>query len=246
MHYHVLLDTYEEDICERQNILSNNLGDISFHIISLCKNFISSATILSTISALIAYTILANLEQIDIMNPYVLTALLLGAAIPYIYGASILGIVSKTARRLGVEVKKQLKRAPQILRYEIRPDYEKCCDISAVNSCIQVIFHTFVILLVFFFVAKVLNIEALMGFVFGVMLSSIGLIFSTNASSVLAKSARRCFEEQFNCVKNTDEYNAINLNEAIFAAFKDLINPALNALIKLLAILALVLVPMFM
>lgn len=242
----VVLDAYQEDICEKQIILSNSLGDVGFHLVSLCKNFVNSASILVTIIALIAYTILANLEQVDIMNPYVLTALLIGSIIPFAYSASILGIVLKTARRLALEVKNQVKSMPQILRFEIRPNYEKCCEVAAINSSVQVVFHTIVVVVIFLLIVKFLNIEALMGFVFGVMLSSIGLIYTSSSSSILGKTAKKYFEEQFDCIRNTEEYNAISLNEAIFSAFKELINPALSILIKFLAVLALALVPMFM
>ena len=241
-----ILDTYEEDICEKQNIIANTLGEVGFHIVSLCKNFVICASFLTVIVSVIAYSILANLEQIDIVNPYVLTSLLIGATIPFVYSSSILGIVSKTARRLGIEVKRQLKKSPQIMRYEIRPDYEKCCEIAALNSSIQVVFHTMFVVIIFFVIAKYLNIEALAGFIIGIMLSSIGLLFTTSSSSTLAKGAKKYFEEQFNCVKNTEEYNAISLNDAIFNAFRELITPSLSALIKFIAILALVLVPMFM
>lgn len=240
----IVLDTYGEDICDKQNILSNSLQEYGFYAISLCKNFVNSASILTTIIALIAYTILVNLEQVDIVNPYVLTALLIGASIPFLYSASILGIVSKTARRLALEVKNQIKSAPQILRFEIRPDYEKCCEVAALNSSIQVVIYTLVVVLIFFSVLKFLDIEALMGFVFGVMLSSIGLLYMTSSASILGKSTKKYFEKQFDCSKNFEEYEAISINDAIFSAFKELINPTLNILIKFLAILALVLAPM--
>lgn len=239
----VVLNTYEEDICEKENILINTLGDIGFHIVSLSKNFVICASILTTISAIIASYVLSNLEQIDIMNPYVLGTILIGCAIPFLYSSLILNIVSKTAKRLCIEVKRQLKKFPQIMRFEIRPDYEKCCEIAAINSSIQVVFHTLFVVVIFAIIAKFLNFEALLGFVFGVMLSSIGLMFTTSSSSILGKNAKKYFEEQFGCIKNTQEYNAISLNEAIFSAFKEIINPTLNILIKFLAILALVLTP---
>ena len=63
---------------------------------------------------------------------------------------------------------------------------------------------------------------------------------------MLIKSAKKYFETRYACAKNTDEYEAINVNESIFIAIKDLINPTLNVLVKYLAILALVFGPLFM
>lgn len=241
----VVLETYEEDICEKQNILSNSLGDFGFHMKSLCSNFINAATILTSIGALIAYSILAYLEEIDLLNPYVLGSLLIGCAMPFLYCSSIMGIVTKCAKRLSMEVKEQLKRFPQILRFEMRPNYEKCVDIAALNSCIQVLFNSAIVIAVFFFVVIKLQTEALAGFVLGTLVSSFGLLYFLSASSTLSKSAKKHFENHFNYIKNDGEYSAISQNEAIFRAFGGLIVPTLNALIKFLAIAALALIPLF-
>ena len=242
----VVLDTYGEDICDKKSVLVNELSDISYQLICLCKNFLNSASILTAIVALMAYTILSNLEQIDIMNPYVLAALLMGATIPFVFGTFIVGSVSKTAKKLAFEVKKQIRNIPQILRYEIRPNYEKCCEVAVFNSILQVIFSLCLIISIFWAIVKFLKTEALMGFVFGVMLSSIVMLYATSTTSILGKSAKKYFKDQFECIKSSQEYSAISLNETMFDLFKDLINPSLNILIKFLAILALVLAPMFM
>ncbi len=242
---YTVLDTYEEDICDKDNILSNSIGNVGFHIISLGKNFVNFATLIACISALVAYCILANLDQIDIINPYVMASIFLGVFVPFFYSAFSMGIVSKTARRLVLEVKKQIKNFPQVLRYEMRPNYEKCVDISALNSLIQVIFSVIIVLLIFFVIAFNLEEEALGGFIFGALVISFSLIYTSNSSCVLIKSVKRHFENQFNCIKNTDEYNAISINEEIFHSFKDLINPLLSALIKFLIVLGLTLIPLF-
>ena len=128
-----VLDTYEEDICEKENVLSNSLDGVGFHIVALGKNYINFATMITVVSAIMAYCVLSCIEEIDLINPYVLSSLFIGVTIPFIYSAFVMGIVSKTARRLVLEVKRQLKKFPQVLRFEMRPDYEKCVDISAIS-----------------------------------------------------------------------------------------------------------------
>ncbi len=240
-----VLETYEEDIYDNRYPQSNILSTTGQYIVALGKNYINAMTILAGLVLVYAYTILAQLEQVDILNPYVMGSILIGATVPFVYSATSLGIVSKTARRLVLEVKAQIKKAPQILRYEMRPDYEKCVEISAINSSIQVIINTLFVVLIGVYIVLKLKEEALCGFIFGVVISSFGLIFLTSGTSILAKSAKKYFEGQFNHVKNTSEYEAINLNEAIFSSLKEVIVPSLNALIKFLAILAMALIPLF-
>ena len=71
------------------------------------------------------------------------------------------------------------------------------------------------------------------------------LAFLLSASSNLVKSAKKCFQEQFNYVRNTEEFDSINVNEVIFTSLRELLNPTLNALIKFLAMVAFALIPLF-
>ncbi len=239
----VILETYEEDVCEKQNIVSNSLSEIGVKLTSLLKSFVNFTTVIVSIAALVAYSLLSALEQVDILNPYVMGALLLGAATPFLYCNSVMGIVSKTAKRLASEVKRQIRTYAQILRYEIRPNYEKCVDICAINSSIQVIISSVIVILIFIFVLLKLNIEALLGYAFGIILSSFGLVFLTSASSIVGKSARRYYQKEFSCSQNQVENDTISINETVFASIKDVVATSLNALMRFVAVLALCVVP---
>ena len=70
-----VLDTYEEDICEKENVLSNSLDGVGFHIVALGKNYINFATMITVVSAIMAYCVLSCIEEIDLINPYVLSSL---------------------------------------------------------------------------------------------------------------------------------------------------------------------------
>lgn len=239
-----VLETYEEEINENNFLKNSYINSSAIHIISLGKNYMNAMSVLSALVMLISYTLLIGLEQVDIINPYVMSSIILGAAIPFLYFTCIMGIVSKTARRLVLEVKRQIKKFPQILRYEMRPDFEGCVELSAINSSIQVIINTLLIVIIGFLVAFKLKEEALCGFVFGVLISSFGLIFLASGTSLVAKSAKRYFISQFGQVPGTQEYGAISLNETVFSSVKEILVPSLNALVKFLAIAIMALVPM--
>lgn len=238
------LETYEENISSNQPITNGFFGLIGFNLVSLGKNFINFVSVLTSISALIAYASMVNLLEADILNPYVMSSLFIGAAIPFMYSGFIMGIVSKTARRLVLEVKRQFRKFPQILRFEMRPDYEKCVDISALNSSIQVVINTLIVVIIFALIAINLKKEALLGLVFGSIISTFLLLTMSNSCLNAAKSAKKHFESQFSGIRNTQEYEAIEENDEIFSSIGDVIIPPLSALIKLLAVLALVFAPL--
>lgn len=239
-----ICENYEEDINEKQNVLINSLSEDGFETVALTKNYTFLVGIFASISALIAYSALANLIEADILNPYVMSSLIIGLASPFMYCAFSMGVVSKTARRLVLEVKRQFRKSPQILRFEMRPDYEKCIDIAVINSSIQIVFNCLIIIAILALIAIFLKQEALLGFVFGVIISSLGIIFVSNTTKNISHSAKKYFESQYNCAQSTQEYSAINLNNKIFSSFFDVSGSILIALVKFIATVALCFVPL--
>ena len=242
----VVSNTYEigEEIKNDENI--GMLGQIGYYIISLGKNFLTTTAILTALSVLIAFSVNVQLEQIDIINPYVLASLFIGAALPYLYCSFILSGVSKTASRLILEVKNQFKRFPQILRYEMRPDYEKCVCVAANTSSIQIIFYTVIVVFIFLIIAFKLSSEALGGFIFGAILSGSALLYSSLNSAIVSKAAKKYFKDEFINAPISTQYSILEQNNSIYSHLKDLITPCLSSLLKFLAILAMALSPVFM
>ncbi len=242
----IVSNTYEigEEIERDANI--GAIGQIGYYIISLGKNFLTTTGILTALSVLIAFSVSVQLEQIDIINPYVLASLFLGAALPYLYCSFILSGVSKTASRLILEVKNQFKKFPQILRFEMRPDYEKCVSVAANTSSIQIIFYTTMVVFVFLFVALKFGTEALAGFVFGAILTGSVLLYSSINSAIVSKAAKKYFKDEFINAPISSQYSVLEQNNSIYSLLKDLITPCLSSLIKFLAILALILSPVFL
>lgn len=241
----VIANTYEIGEISEYDKNRDMLGQIGYYIISLGKNFLTTTAILTALSVLIAFSVNVQLEQVDILNPYVLASLFIGASIPYLYCSFILSGVSKTASRLILEVKNQFRRFPQILRYEMRPDYEKCVCAAANTSSIQIIFYTTMVVLVFWVIAFKLGTEALMGFVFGAILSGSVLLYSSLNSAIVSKAAKKYFKDEFINAPISTQYSILEQNNSIYSLLKDLITPCLSSLIKFLAILAFVLSPMF-
>ena len=217
------------------------LGQIGHNTIALGKNFINLCSILSAITIMIACTFVSGVDQLDILNPYDMSSLLLGCATPFLYCGMIMGGIPKIASRLVFQVKKQFRNFPQILRQEMRPDYEKCVDIAAFNSCVQVVVYTLIVLAIFALITIYFKVEAMNAFIIGVIVSSCGLIFTSSNSYLIARSAKKYFENEFINAQYSEEYGAITAVDAVYSMAKDLITPCLNVLVKFVSIIALIL-----
>ncbi len=221
-------------------------GGATYSSVIFGKNFFDISAILSSILVFIAYTFVAELEMIDVLNPYVLGSLFIGVSLPFLYIAFILSGVNNISKRLVFESKKQFRNYPQILRFEMRPDYEKCIDIASLNSIIQVVFYTMLIVIIFVFIALYLKSEAVGGLVIGAILSSSCLLFFAGSSSFIARSAKKFLRKEYENSNLSDEYAVLIQNDEVFNSIKELFIPTIKSLIKFLAILLLTLAPLFM
>ena len=222
------------------------LGNVAFCIISLCKNYFNILSILCSVVVLIAYTLVANIQELDILNPYVLASLLLGVSFPFLYIAFMLSGISKTSKRLVVEVKHQFRNFPQILRFEMRPDYEKCVNVASKNAIIQALFYMILVSLIVYFATLFFSIEAPVSMVFGLVLSSVGLIFFSENSATVVRSAKKYLRNEYVNSNRSDEYSALVQNDEVFSSLRDLISPVLVSLTKFLAASILAFAPLFM
>ncbi|MBQ8847716.1 MAG: sodium/proton-translocating pyrophosphatase [Candidatus Gastranaerophilales bacterium] len=241
----IISKTYEEDYETLSEDKVGVLKGIGENVFALGKNFVNFTSVLASLAVLVAFITIAQIFQIDILNPYLITSLLLGTFIPFLYCGLILGGISKTASKLVLQVKYQFRNFPQILRFEMRPDYEKCVDVAALNSSIQVIIYTLIVSIILLAIGFKFGLAAMACFVFGVIIASCGLIFVSTNSSFVARAAKKYFEHEFINAQYSNEYGAIKTADSYYAVSRDIIAPSLNSLIKFLAILSLALIPMF-
>ncbi len=223
----------------------NEFIKIKDYISGFGKNFINASSILSTICILIAYTVIAGLEEVDFLNPFVLASVVIGAIIPFVFCSFVSGGISKTARSLTFEVKRQLRKYPQILRCEMSPDYIKCTALASRNSAIQSVFYISVVCIILSLINLFLKEEALAGLIIASLLSGEGLIFILSNSSLAMRGAKKYLLHEYD---NTERIEYISLSEGcgIVEEFKNIMVTVFNVLIKFMAIFALTLIPLFM
>lgn len=238
-----ILENYEQttNIETSENIL----GNFGHYAILLGKNFINATSIIVSIIVVVAYTVLVEQDEIDILNPYVLSSLVIGSSVPFVFVAQFISSGSKAAKRLIFNVKKQFRHNPQILNYEMRPNYEENVKLIGKTTSIQAIVSISLFIILFYLIGKYLNKEALAGFVIGIILASIGIIFTLSNCTSIIKTAKKYFYTEYKNTHYTQEYGQISDSEIILNIISDLINPCLISLIKFASILALIIAPFY-
>lgn len=103
------------------------------------KGFANGSALLSALSILAAFTIDAGIASIDLLDAYPIVGCLIGALLPYVFGAMTMLAVNRAAQRMIWEVRRQFKEKPGILARTEKPDYNRCVRISTESSLREMI-----------------------------------------------------------------------------------------------------------
>lgn len=186
-----------------------------------------------------------NVESIDITNPKVISGLLIGAMLPFLFSAMTMTSVGNAAKKMIEEVRRQFKANPGILLGTDLPDYGKCVDISTSAALKEMIIPGVMAVLAPLAVGIVLGAEALGGLLAGALSSGFMMaIFMANAGGAW-DNAKKYIEEGFFGGKGSDTHKAAVTGDTVGDPFKDTSGPSINILIKLMTIVSLVFASLF-
>lgn len=226
------------------NEINKDLNSAGNAAEAMGKAFTLGASALVSISVLIAFAISTHLGEVDILNPFVITSILFGAGMPFLFMALIHFAAGWGASGIAKEVKKQTTENPSILDGGIEPEYKKCtkisCNAGIFGITLPAAFAAIAPIAVGITVAyvsakmsgipyafgKVNGTQAMSGFLCGAIISGICLNFVTANSISAYLSARTLIDNE-------------NKNIAPILAFKNANWVSVDILIKLMAILAL-------
>jgi inorganic pyrophosphatase len=203
-------------------------------------------------------------KTVDILQPITFACLVFGAMIPYWFSAMTLKSVGKAAMAMVMEIKRQFKEIEGLLEGApgVKPETEKCIKIATESSLKEMVLPGLLIIFTPIIVGVLLGVNALAGFLCGSMSSGVQIAISMsntggawdNAKKYVEKGAL-FFDSDVNGKKVTDEKPQCKGSEAHKAAvvgdtvgdpFKDTSGPAINIVMKLMAIISLVFADFFM
>jgi K(+)-stimulated pyrophosphate-energized sodium pump len=182
------------------------------------------------------------LEYINIADPRVFIGLLIGGAIPLLFGSMLVKAVARAANGMVAVVRKQFD-VPGVREGRVMPDYRQAVGISTEAAQRELLPVGILVILIPIVVGFALKAEALGGFLAGVILSGQLLaVFMSNAGGAW-DNAKKLVEEGHFGGKGSDAHKASIVGDTVGDPLKDTAGPALNPLIKVMNLISLIIAP---
>ncbi len=209
------------------------------------KGFAIGSAALASLTLFVAYTQEVGLEAVDVAltDPWIVAGLFIGALLPFIFSALTMRSVGRSASKMIDEIRRQFEEM-NILSGEDKPDYSRCIEISTDSALKEMILPGSLAIISPIAVGLLLGPEALAGMLAGNISTGFLLAVTMANSGGAWDNAKKYVEEGNLGGKGSETHKATVVGDTVGDPMKDTSGPSLNVLIKLVAMVALIFVPL--
>lgn len=178
--------------------------------------------------------------NVNLMNPKVLVGVFIGAMMAFLFCGLTMNAVGRAAQKMVEEVRRQFQEIKGILEGKADPDYARCVEISTKGAQHEMLFPSFLAILVPVLVGVLLGVAGVLGLLIGGLSCGFVLaVFMANAGGAW-DNAKKYIEEGNFGGKGSDCHKATVVGDTVGDPFKDTSGPSLNILIKLMSMVSIV------
>lgn len=224
--------------------ITDSLDALGNTTAAIGKGFAIGSAALTALALFAAYSNAAKIQSISLTDAYVVMGILLGGIMPFFIVALTMSSVGKAASKMVDEVRRQFREIKGLMEGKAEPDIVRCVDICTRAALKEMIIPGVLAVVAPIIVGFVIGAEALGGFLAGATVVGVPMALMLANAGGAWDNAKKYIEKGHHGGKGSNAHKAAVVGDTVGDPCKDTSGPAMNILIKLMAIVSLVIAPL--